>query len=104
MTEREKLPNRRAAESFNFEVGGFHYIATVGRFDDGRIAEVFLGNGKCGSTTDVAARDSAVVASLALQFGVPLESLRRALLRDGAGRPGGPLGALLDILAAEQPA
>jgi hypothetical protein len=101
MTERERLPNRRASESFNFEVAGFRYVATVSRFDDGRPAEIFLGNGKCGSTTDTAARDSAVVASVALQHGVPLETMRRALLRDGEGRPNGPLGTVLDILAAE---
>jgi len=101
MSARERLPDRRASESFNFEVNGFHYVATVSRFDDGRPAEIFLGNGKCGSTTDTAARDSAVVASIALQHGVPLETMRRDLLRDGQGRPSGPLGAALDLLAEE---
>ncbi len=99
---RQRLPDRRASESFNFEVAGFRYVATVSRFDDGRAAEIFLGNGKAGSTTDAAARDSAVVASIALQHGVPLETLRRALLRDSQGRPGGPLGAVLDILAGDE--
>lgn len=100
-TVRQRLPNRRASESFNFEVTGFRYVATVSRFDDGSLAEIFLGNGKCGSTTDTAARDSAVVASIALQHGIPLETLRRALLRDAQGRPNGPLGAALDLLAED---
>jgi hypothetical protein len=41
------------------------YAATVSRFGDGRLAEIFLTNGKAGSDADAAARDSAVVASIA---------------------------------------
>jgi hypothetical protein len=47
----------------------------------------------------VNARDSAVAASLALQFGCPLETLRRALLRDAHGVASSPLGVALDIIA-----
>ena len=46
MTTRERLPNRRAAETFEVEVGGLRYIATVGRFIDGAIAELFLSTTK----------------------------------------------------------
>ncbi len=38
-----------------------------------------------------------VAASLALQFGCPPETLRRALLRDSHGQPSMPLGAALDL-------
>jgi hypothetical protein len=48
-----------------------------------------------------AAKDSAVVCSIALQFGVPVEVIRKALLRDSQGGPSGPLGAVLDRLAEE---
>src|SRR5271155_1437496 len=96
---RERLPNRRASTTFDIEAGGMKYRATVSRFADGRIAEIFLTNNKTGSDADTAARDSAVVASIALQYGVPLEIIRRALMRDGGGRPSGPLGAALDVLA-----
>jgi ribonucleoside-diphosphate reductase alpha chain len=96
---RERLPNRRVSESFGFECNGLQYTATISRFDDGRIAEVFIGNHKNGSDADTAARDSGIVASLALQHGVPLDTLRKALLRDSHGRANGPLGAALDILA-----
>jgi hypothetical protein len=44
-------------------------------------------------------RDAAVAASLALQFGCPLEVLQRALLRDSHGRPSTPLGAAIDRIA-----
>jgi hypothetical protein len=54
----------------------------LGRFVDGRLAEIFLLNHKSGSQADANARDSAVVCSLALQHGVPVETIRRALLGD----------------------
>jgi ribonucleoside-diphosphate reductase alpha chain len=67
-------------------------------FDDGSISEIFLSNTKPSSQSDVNARDSAVAASLALQFGCPLETLRRALLRDARGVASSPLGVALDLI------
>jgi hypothetical protein len=95
-------PNRRAAETFEITTGGLNYRATVGRSDTGAIAEVFLSNHKVGSQADTAAKDSAVVCSIALQYGVPLEVIRRALMRDSQGRPNGPLGVALDLLAVDE--
>jgi len=95
---RRRLPNRRASSTFELELHGLRYTATVSRFADGRPAEVFLQNHKPGSQSDSNARDSAVAASLALQFGCPLEVLRRAVLRDPRGAPSTPLGAALDHL------
>jgi hypothetical protein len=104
MTEaatRRRLPARRASESFNFDWLGMPFIATVSRFPNGDLAEIFLTNHKTGSHADTAARDSAVVASIALQFGADVETLRKALLRDSAGNASGPLGVALDIVALE---
>jgi hypothetical protein len=98
MTARERLPNRRASEQIAFACGGFKFIATVSHFLDGRLAEIFLTNGKCGSDSDVSARDAAIVASIALQHGVPVEVLRKALIREGKGAPSGPLGVVLDLM------
>jgi ribonucleoside-diphosphate reductase alpha chain len=99
MSARKRLSNRRASETFELTAAGLRYRATVSRFDDGRVAEVFLSNHKVGSHADTAARDSAVVCSLALQFRVPLETIRRALMQDNHGRPNDPLGVALDRLA-----
>jgi hypothetical protein len=96
---RERLPSRRDSTNFTFECGTFTCVATVSFFPDGRVAEIFLGNGKTGSTADAIAKDSAVVASIALQYGVPLEVIRRALLRGLQGRVSGPLGAAFDLIA-----
>jgi ribonucleoside-diphosphate reductase alpha chain len=102
MTVRARLPNRRVAESFELEVAGLRYTATIGRFPDGAIGEVFLQNHKPGSQSDSNARDAAVAASLALQHGCPLQVLQKALLRDSQGRPSTPLGAAIDIIAERQ--
>ena len=99
---RERLPNRRRSETFTLELHGLHYVASFSRFDDGRVAEVFLQDHKPGSQSDSNARDAAVAASLALQFGCPLSVLRRALLRDAHGNASTPLGQALDRIAAEE--
>jgi len=92
MTRRDRLRNRRPCEV---------YTASISRFDDGRLAEIFLSNSKAGSHSDSAAKDSAVVCSIALQHGVPLETIRRALLRDARGVASSPLGDALDLLAED---
>jgi hypothetical protein len=96
---RERLTNRHSCETFNVEAAGQRYVVSIGRFADGRVAEVFIANGKAGSDSDSNARDAAIAASLALQFGCPLAVLQRALLRDSHGRPSTPLGAALDHIA-----
>jgi hypothetical protein len=45
------------------------------------------------------AQDAAVVCSLALQHGVPVETIRKALMRDAKGSASGPLAVALDRLA-----
>src|SRR6476659_5744169 len=95
---RQRLADRRPSESFEIEVGGLRYTATVGRYPDGTVGEVFLQNHKPGSQSDANARDAAVAASLALQHGCPLETLQRALLRDSHGRPSTRLGAAIDTI------
>ncbi len=101
MTVRRRLSNRRASETFCFRCEPFEYVATISRFpDDGTLAEIFISNGKAGSGSDTAAKDSAVVCSIALQFGVPVDVLRKALSRDPRGTASGALGVALDLVAA----
>jgi hypothetical protein len=99
---RARLPNRRLAETFDFEVSGLRYTATIGRFADGRLAEVFLANNKNNSAADVSARDAAITFSIAVQHGADPEVIRRALCRDSRGRASGPLGRTLDIILLEE--
>src|SRR6188472_3749208 len=101
--KRARLPNRRASESFEFQCGSHCYIATISLYPGtDQLAEIFLGNGRAGSELDAAAKDSAVVASIALQHGVPVNVIRHALLRDPRGVAASPLGVAVDLLAREQ--
>jgi hypothetical protein len=95
---RQRLANRRAAESFSFELNGLRFTATVSRFDDGRLAEVFLSNHKNGNQLDTFVRDAAIILSFALQYGADADAIRRALGRDAQGRALGPIGQVLDIV------
>jgi hypothetical protein len=98
---RQRLPNRRASEQIAFECNALPYVATGSFFPDGRLTEIFLSNAKAGSHSDSAAKDSAVVCSIALQFGVPVDVIRHALLRDAHGVASTPLGAALDAIAKD---
>lgn len=95
---RTRLPNRRSHLLVDFQADGFRYTAGLGFFDDGCLAEVFLNSGKIGTAIETAARDSAVVASIALQHGVSSDTIRHALSRNGNGDAS---GTLLDLLASE---
>lgn len=104
---RRELPTRRLSENLYFDLDGVRYWATISRFDDGRLAEVFLDVGKdtssqpnlVGSPLDIMAKDLATLASLALQFGVPAETVKKALSQSLDGKMLGPLGLLLEIVS-----
>jgi hypothetical protein len=74
--------SERASETFDLESQLLKFTCTVSRFSDGSVAEIFLQNHKAGSMAGINAQDAAVIFSLALQHGVPFETIRRA-----AGRP-----------------
>jgi hypothetical protein len=101
---RERLAHRRASENFTFEIDGLRFTATVSRYPDGRISELFLNNHKYGNQSDTNARDAAIVFSFAVQHGADAEAIRRALCRDSQGRALGPLSAALDFLMLRKPA
>lgn len=96
---RQTLPNRRLHETIRFEHGGLPYVVGLGRANNrAPIAEVFINCSKVGSQAETLTRVSAVLLSLALQHGVPLEIIRHAITRDANGKPSGPIGALIDLM------
>jgi ribonucleoside-diphosphate reductase alpha chain len=98
---RRRLPNRLSQESIDFEHEGRRYTAGISRFEDGRLAEIFMNvSGRAGGMVKVLARDTAAAVSLCLQFGCDVETLRRALMRDSQGRASSPVGVLLDQVAS----
>jgi hypothetical protein len=100
---RNRLPHRRASTTFSFECNSLAYSATVSHYPNGDLAEIFISNSKAGSHSDSAAKDSAVVCSIALQHGIPVDVIRKALLRDPRGKPSSPLGVALDLLTGGEP-
>src|ERR1700723_3236733 len=90
---RQRLPNRRSHWLYRFECDGQIYTGGIGRFEDGRIAEVFINGAKVGRAAEANAQDAAIVASLAIQHGCSLETIRHALVRSGGAT--GPLATLL---------
>jgi hypothetical protein len=78
-----------------FEHKGRRWTATAGRFVDGRVAELFLDAPKESPLAD-AAREAAILVSLALQHGCSVDTIRHAL----DGRDVSPIGAALAVLTA----
>jgi hypothetical protein len=102
MIIRKRLPNRRGCLTFPVQVHGLRFTASASRFHDGSLGELFLINHKAGSQVGILASDAAIAASLALQYGCPFETLRKALCRDARGQASSPLGAALDVLASDE--
>lgn len=99
---RTRLPNRRASQTYEFTHENHTYLGSVSFDRCGRPLEIFLSTRKPGSGVETVSRDGAVLASLALQHGASLETLRRAVTRLDNGLPAGPLGALLDMAACHE--
>ena len=78
---RRILPQRRRAETFTVIHWNQPFTVTAGFFDDGTIGEVFVNSRKTGGDVEAIARDAAVVISLALQHGTPIETIRRAVTK-----------------------
>jgi hypothetical protein len=88
MSQRRRLPNRRANEAYTFEFDGHRYRASAGRFPNGDLAEIFLDVARAGSSLQLNAECASILTSLALQHGVPSETIRRAV--------NGPIAIALD--------
>jgi hypothetical protein len=93
---RDRLPDRRPAISTSFERDGARFEMTAGFYPDGRLGEIFLNADRANSLLDFLMSDAAILASLALQYGAPLDEIRHALKRDSRGQAVSPIGAALD--------
>lgn len=103
MTEsvhRRALPMRRRCETFEIAFGGLARVHTItlGFYDDDTLGEIFINGGKSGEVVEAIARDSAVILSMALQYGVPLATIRNAISRSCQDEPRSIIGAVIDQL------
>lgn len=102
MSEREILPYRRPRAAITFEHSGHTFTGGFGYYpDSGKVGEVFISAGKPNSARDIDIKDAAIAASLALQYGCPIETLRKAFLRNPDGTAAGPMGQIFDLLDGE---
>ena len=100
---RNVLPVRRAHDTVALEFWSKTWTIGLGRAAPGtHIQEVFVNCGRSGEQLEILARDSAVLLSIALQHGVPLETMRHAITRNPDGSPMGPVGAILDLIHGEE--
>ena len=97
--ERDRMANRHRNGTFGIKHNGADITVTAGYYADGRIGEIFITAGHANSALDVLASDAAIMASIALQFGAPLDVLRHAVKRNSQGEPSSPIGAALDRIA-----
>ncbi|HBX81302.1 MAG TPA: vitamin B12-dependent ribonucleotide reductase, partial [Propionibacteriaceae bacterium] len=71
---RQRLPKSRVSRTTSFSVAGAEGYVTSGQYDDGKLGEVFLKLGKQGSTLAGVMDAFSIAISIALQYGVPLET------------------------------
>jgi ribonucleoside-diphosphate reductase alpha chain len=73
---RRRMPRERQSITHKFSIGGHEGYITAGMYDDGSVGEIFLTDiGKEGSTLRGMMNSFATAISIALQYGVPLETL-----------------------------
>jgi len=74
---RRRLPDTRRSMTHKFNIAGHEGYLTVGLYEDGRPGELFITMAKEGSTIGGLMDSLGTATSVALQYGVPLESLVR---------------------------
>ena len=72
---RQRMPDTRVSLTHKFEIAGHEGYITVGLYESGQPGELFIQMAKEGSTIGGLMDTVATLTSLALQYGVPLESL-----------------------------
>jgi intein/homing endonuclease len=76
--QRNRMPRERQSITHKFSIAGHEGYITAGMYEDGSVGEIFLTDiGKEGSTLRGMMNSFATAISIALQYGVPLETLVR---------------------------
>jgi hypothetical protein len=105
MNERRSLPQRRHCETFEMDHANIKYTITIGYYNGvdensrGPPGEIFASMSKNeGSAMDTIVRDGAILLSLCLQYGAPLEVIKRALTRNADDSPAAIMGVIAERL------
>ena len=111
--ERQRLPNRRDNRHATVELSGQQFNICIGLDPEtGQPHELFLNGGKEGSQVDALFSDAAIIISIALQYGVPIQALAKSVGRSpnlstmpgsldqlaAGSQAASPIGAAIDLL------
>jgi len=100
--QRMRLPTHRESETFKYEFATFKWYATISRFPNGQIGEIFLATAKTGEMLRIQSTDSAILASLAMQYGCPLNVMLDAMSRNERGEVVSPIAMALETVSKNQ--
>lgn len=102
MSGRYLLPQRRLSETFELKHGEQNapFTVTTGFYQDGTVGEVFINGPKSGSDMAAVTHDGAILLSLALQHGVPLNVIKHAVRRNADGKASTIIGAVVDRISS----
>lgn len=105
MNGRHRLANRRSHETVateilnqRFKIGLGREVVCIDRAKLGPVAEVFINAQKPNSLLDTICNDGAILMSLLLQHGCPIDTIRHAMKRNPNGTPASPFGIAADLL------
>lgn len=109
MTDRRPLPMRRPTYTFDIhdESGRIDLTVSFSTFEKPgvlpphAVAEIFVTSRKIGSGAEAIARDAAILLSLAVQYGCPLDTILHALTRNQDGTPQSVMGRVVDRVTRE---
>jgi len=107
--DRRVLPQRRPTFTFDIHDEGGRIDMTVaysifeppGSAPPHTVAEIFVTSRKIGSGMEAVARDAAILLSLAVQYGCPLDTIRGALTRNQDGSAQSLMGRVVDRVMKE---
>jgi hypothetical protein len=105
MTNRRPLPQRRHSINFTERFWGQPWEITVGFYEDhNHVGEVFVNAARSpGTDLDAMTRDGAILLSLCLQHGVPINVVQGALTRNPNGSPSTIIGLISDRISGIGP-
>jgi hypothetical protein len=95
MSQRKRLPNRRYADVVSFTDKGRRWTAYFGRQPNGAIGEIFLDSDKPNSAIATHVNTAAILASMLMQYGVDLKTIRHSIT--------GPLAVALSLAEEKLP-
>ena len=94
---RQRLPNRRECETYEFERDKLKYTISYGRAHaGGPVRELFINAGKLGTNMESLMCDASTAISVALQNGATPQELAHSITRNPDGTPASPIGQILD--------